>query len=201
MADPVTLSALSIASSVGGGIMSAKGAQAEGQSAKQMYGYQAQVARLNAGIDRQNAEWELTKGGREAELYGAKAAQQAAGIRTRQAASGLDINTGTAKAVQDSQTHIAQVDQAAIRANAGKTAYDYTVRAAMDENQARVYDIAGTQAEKAAKIKAQASILGTVTSVSSKWSQGSQAGIFGNQSLGGGPIKLYGPEQTVVGYA
>lgn len=201
MADPITMSAISIGSSIGGGVLSAKGALDEGQAAKSLYGYQSQVARLNAQIDRQNAEWELTKGGVEATQYGMKAGQQSAAIRTRQAASGLDINTGTARQVQDSQTHIAQLDQATIRSNAAKTAYGYTVRATMDENQAKIYDVAGANAEKAAKTKAAASILGTVTSVSSKWSQGSQAGIFGNQSLGGGPIKLYGPEQTVVGYA
>lgn len=201
MADPMTMSALSIASTIGGGVLSAQGATAEGAAAKQMYGYQAQVARLNAQIDRQNAEWELTKGGREAELYGAKAAQQFGAIRTRQAASGLDINTGTAKRVQDSQTHIAQVDQETIRSNAARAAYAYTTKAAMDENQARIYDLAGTNAEEAAKLKAKASILGTVSSVSSKWMAGSQSGLFGTQSLGGGTIKLYGPNQEVVGYA
>jgi hypothetical protein len=157
------------------------------------------VARLNAQIDRQNAEWELTKGGIEAQQYGMKAGQQFAAIRTGQAASGLDVNSGSNAEVQSSQRKIIQMDNETIRANAAKAAYDYTVKATMDENQAALYDYAGAQAEKAGKLKALGSIIGSVGSVSSKWLAGSQTGMYGGGGTGG--IKLFGPDQTVVGYA
>lgn len=199
MADPISLSALSLASSAGGGVLSAFGANAEGKSQKAMYGYQAQVARLNAAIDRQNAEWELAKGDREAVQYGMKAGQQFAAIRTQQAASGLDVNSGSAAAVQDSQRKIIQMDNEAIRENATKAAYNWNVKATMDENQANIYDYAGAQAEKAGKLKALSSIIGSVSSVSSKWSAGSQSGLFSGGGTGG--IKLFDENQRVVGYA
>ncbi len=197
MADPVTLSTLSLASSAGGGLLSAFGAIGEGKSQKSMYGYQATVARMNADIDRQNAAWELQKGGVEQQQYGMKASQQFAQIRADQGASNLDVNTGSARDVQTSQQKITSMDLQQIGANAAKTAYDYTVRAAMDENQAKVYDVAGANAEKAGFFKAAGSIIGTAGSVSSKWLQATQAGIGG----GSDPIKLFGPDQDVVGYA
>jgi len=199
MADPVSLSMMSIASSAGGGILSAFGASSEGKSQKAMYDYQSSVARLNAQIDRQNAEWELNKGEIEASQYGMKAAQQFGAIRTGQAASNLDVNSGSNKDVQDSQRKIIQMDNATIRSNAAKQAYDYSVRAVMDENQATMYTTAGVNAQKAGNIKALSSIIGSAGSVASKWSAGTQSGIFGGS--GTGPIKLFGPDQTVVGYA
>lgn len=199
MADPVTLSALSIASSAGGGVLSAFGAKAEGQANRQMYDYQAQVARINAQIDRQNAEWERTKGELEAQQYGMKAGQQFASIRGVQAASGLDVNSGSAADVQRSQRTITAMDNATIRANATKAAYNWDVKAVMDENQANVYNIAGANAEKAGNMKALSSIIGSVSSVSSKWMVGSQSGIIGAGGTGG--IKLFDENQRVVGYA
>lgn len=198
MADPITLSTLSMASSAGGGILSAFGGIAEGKSQRQMYDYQAAVSRINADIDRQNAEWEINKGDIEGQQFGLKAGQQFGQIRTAQAASGLDVNTGSAKDVQDSQRKLTYMDEATIRSNAAKTAYDYTARAATDENQAKIYQTAGANAERAGYLKAASSIIGTAGSVSSKWLQGSQAGIGGSTS---GPIKLFGPDQNVVGYA
>lgn len=199
MADPITMSAISMASSAGGGILSASGAMSEGKSQRQMYDYQAQVARINAQIDRQNADWERDKGVLEGAQYGLKAAQQFGAIRSGQAASGLDVNSGSAAEVQTSQRKLIRMDDSMIRANAAKTAYNYDVKASQDENQATVYNIAGANAEKAGKIKALGSIIGSVGSVASKWTAGSQAGIYGGG--GGGGIKLFGPDQTVVGYA
>lgn len=196
MADPLTLSAISMASSAGGGVLSAFGNVAEGKSTKAMYDYQASVARINSDIDRQNAEWERSKGEIEGQQYGLKAAQQFGEIRTGQAASGLDVNSGSNLAVQNSQRTLARMDEATIRNNALKTAYDYDVKSTTDLNQAALYDTAGKNAQTAGYIKAASSIIGSASSVSSKWLSASQVGIGGS-----GPIKLFGPDQTVTGYA
>lgn len=198
MADPVTLSTIGIGASAGGGALSAVGSIFGGKSQKSMYDYQSSLAKLNADIDRQNAEWELTKGEQEATQYGMKAGQQFAAIRTAQGASNLDVNSGSALDVQNSQRRITQMDNATIRANAGKAAYDYTVRATADENQAKLYTAAGENARTAGYLNAASSIIGTAGSVSSKWLQAKTAGIYGGSDSG--PIKLFGPDQTVVGY-
>lgn len=191
--------AVGLGSSLAGGILGAVSAEREGQSQSSMYNYQAQVSRINAQIDRQNSEWAQHKGDVEGLQYGMKAGQQFGQIRAAQGASGLDVNSGSAKEVQDSQRTITHMDEAQIRENAGKTAYDYRFKATTDENQAGLYDRAASDATSAAHLKAIGSIIGSAGSVSSKWMAGSQAGLFGGGS--GGPIKLYGPDQTVTGYA
>lgn len=168
-----------IGATLAGGLLSAYGAQKEGAASQQMYNYQSQVAKINADIDRQNRDWTLQKGDVEARQYGMKAGQRFGAIRTQQAASGIDVNTGTAKAVQDSQRKITTEDISMIHSNAAKVAYDYETKATMDENQSKLYTMAGEHAKEAGDIKAAASLIGTAGTVSSKWMQGNQTGMWG----------------------
>lgn len=170
--------AIGMGSSLAGGILGAYGALQSGDAQQRMYNYQAQVAKINSQIDLQNRDYALQVGETEAGQYGMKATQQAGQIRTAQGASGLDVNTGSAAAVQASQKKVTGIDLTQIRANAAKTAYDYTVRSVMDTNQASLDVIAGQNAKSASKIQAMASILGSAGSVSSKWMQGQQTGLY-----------------------
>jgi hypothetical protein len=170
--------AVGIGASLAGGILGAAGAQKEGTAQQQMYNYKAQVAKINADIDRQNAAWARTKGEGEALRYGMKAAQQRGAIRAAQGASGIDVNSGSAKEVQRSQEAIKDMDLGTIRTNAAKVAYDYETKAVMDENQAGLDTMAGQNAKEAGQIKAMSSIIGSVGTVSSKWQQGAQTGLW-----------------------
>lgn len=170
--------AVGLGATLAGGILGATGAMQEGSSQQSMYNYKAQVARINADIDRQNAAWARDKGEKEAERYGMKAAQQRGQIKVAQGASNIDVNTGSAKAVQESQDKIKDIDMGTIRSNAAKVAYDYETKATMDENQAGLDVMAGSYAKQAGDIKAMSSIIGSVSSVSSKWQQGSSAGLW-----------------------
>jgi len=161
-----------------GGLLSAYGNEKQGSAEQSMYNYKAQVAKINADIDRQNASWARTKGETEATQYGMKAAQQRGQIRAAQGASGIDVNTGSAKEVQRSQEKIKDIDMAQIRSNAAKVAYDYDTKAVMDENQATLDTMAGKYAKQAGDIKAAGSILGTVSTVSSKWQYGKSTGLW-----------------------
>jgi len=107
-----------------------------------------------------------------------KAAQQAGAIRAAQGASNIDVNSGSAAKVQADQRFIAQTDLTQIRSNAAKVAYDYDVKSVMDLNQANLDVMAGENAKQAGQINAMSSILGTVGSVSSKWLQGGQQGMW-----------------------
>ena len=170
--------AVGLGASLAGGLLGAVGAQKEGAAQQQMYNYKAQVAKINADIDRQNAAWARDKGEKEAEQYGIKAGQRFGQIRVAQGASNLDVNTGSAADVQRSQRKITQMDMGQIRSNAAKVAYDYTTKATMDENQVGLDVMAGQYAQQAGEIKAASSILGTVSTVSSKWQQGKSSGLW-----------------------
>lgn len=176
-----------LGASLAGGLLSAFGAEKSGQASQASYNYQAQVARINADIDRQNSEWTLTKGETEATQYGMKAAQQGSQIKASQGASGLDVNSGSNVNVQQSQKKITDIDLAQIRSNAGKTAYDFRTKATMDENQATLDVMAGENAKSAGDLNALGSIIGTAGSVSTKWMQGNQMGLWGS---GGNPTNV-----------
>lgn len=170
--------AVGLGATLAGGLLSAFGAQQSGDAAQKAYNYRAQVSRINADINRQNAEWARTKGEREAVQYGMKAAQVRGQIKIAQAASGLDVNSGSARDVQQSQEKIKSMDLATIQANAAKIAYDYDSKAVMDENQAQLDVMSGDNAKRAGDIQALGSIIGSVSSVSSKWQQGRTTGLW-----------------------
>lgn len=179
MASPTTVGTIGLGANLAGGLLSAFGANQQGSAQQSMYNYRAQVARINAQIDRQNAEWARTKGEKEAEQYGMKAAQRGGQIKVAQAASNLDVNSGSAREVQRSQAKITETDLSTIRSNAAKIAYDYDAKATMDENQASLDVMAGKYAKQAGDINMLGSLIGTAGSVSSKWLQGNQMGLWG----------------------
>jgi hypothetical protein len=169
------------------GILGAEGAKQSAAATQQSYNYQAGVAKINSQIDLQNADYARNQGEIQATDFGLKAAQQEAQIKTAQSASNLDVNSGSNLDVQTSQHTVDQMDLTQIRSNAAKTAYDYDVKSTMDLNQSTLDIMGGQNAIAAGNIQAEASILGSVGSVASKWSQGSQSGMFGSSSSGSGP--------------
>lgn len=177
------IGAIGIGTSLAGGILGAQGAKQSAAATQQMYNYQAGVARLNSQIDLQNRDYALNVGEVQVQQFGAKARQQAGEIRAAQGASNIDVNSGSAIDVQRSQRQLAHADLGQIRTNAAKTAYDFSTKSVMDLNQATLDIMAGESAKTAGDIQATQSIIGAVSSVSSKWMQGSQMGMF--PSVGG----------------
>jgi hypothetical protein len=175
---------IGVGASAGGGLLSAFGAEKSGAAQQQMYNYQSQVAQINANIDKQNAEYALNQGEQQAQQYGIHAAQQRGQIIAAQGASGIAVGSGSNASVVSSQDLLTRMDLTQIRSNAAKTAYDFNVKATADTNQATLDTFAGQNAKTAGDISAASSILGTVGSVSSKWLQGNQAGLWGTKSSG-----------------
>src|ERR1700744_3774500 len=100
------MGAVGIGATLAGGITSAIGAEKTAAATQQSYNYQAGVAQINSKIDLQNADYARSQGETQAMQYGLKAGQTAANIKNQQAASGLDVNSGSAVAVQQSQRTI-----------------------------------------------------------------------------------------------
>lgn len=178
MADPVSLTALSIGASAASAGVGAYGSFMGGQSKSAMYNYQAGIAEMNRKIQKQNSEYAYQAGEKEANISGMKSRALMGKIVTGQAASGIDVNSGSNQLVQEGQTKIARMDQAQIRENAGRKARGYDVAAVQEAAQANVYRAAGANAEREGEIGAITSILGGVSSVSSKWQQAKTAGIY-----------------------
>ena len=170
--------AIGMGASLAGGILGAEGAKQSAAATQASYNYQAGVAKINSQIDLQNKEYALNYGEIQATQYGLKERQQEGQIKVAQSASNLDVNSGSAVDVQQSQRKLGQMDMTQIRSNAAKTAYDFDVKSTMDLNQSTLDVMAGQNAKSAGDIQAMASIVGSVGSVSSKWMQGSQMGMF-----------------------
>lgn len=179
MPSNATMGGIGMAATAGGSVLSAFGSIASGFANRDMNRYQASVARLNQQIAKQNAEFASQTGKYQNLEYGLKAGERMGQIKTAQAASGFDVNSGSAKQVRASQQNLDQLSMATIRSNAAKTAYNYETQASIAGSQASAYDAAGSNAATAGFINAGSSILGGVSSVSSEWLQGQRTGLWG----------------------
>ncbi len=191
MADPLTLAALG--ATAGGAAIGAFGKLAQGQSESQMYNYQAGVARVNAQIAKQDANYTLEAGGVQGQEAGMR--ERATIGATRAGFGASNVAGGSKNAVIASEIAVGQQNQGIIAANAAKRAYGFEVGAASDTATAGALDFAGSNAKTAGDIGAVSSILGGVSSVSSKWLQMGPAFGKGVDPTQGG-LGLYSGAQT-----
>jgi hypothetical protein len=171
-----------------GGFFQAFGATKSGLAKEASDKYQAQVATLRSQIDLQNASYALQEGELQAQRYGLQAGQRMGEIIATQASHGVDVTSGSAKQVQQSQQTVANIDLDTIRSNAAKTAYNYDVQSVFDQAQAGLMGMAAQGEAAAIPLDIASSVLGTAGSVASKWLQGGQYGIFNS---GGTPAPTY----------
>lgn len=125
--------------------------------------YKAQVADNNAAIATQQAEWTAENGDQAASAAALKTRATEAGIEANQAASGIDVNTGSAVQVQDSARILGKLDALTIRSNAARQAYGYQVQAINEKSQAQLDRFAAKNDIEAGKIGAASTILGGVS--------------------------------------
>lgn len=111
----------------------AKAARAQ----ESQYAYQAQVAKNNALIAQQNKQYATEKGEVDATAQGLKNRQEMGALAAAQAASGVDVNTGSPVSVRASAQELAQLDALTIRSNALREAYGYDVQKSNLENEAK----------------------------------------------------------------
>jgi hypothetical protein len=139
--------------------------------------YQAGVANMNAQIAEQNAGYERAKGEYEAEQIGMKGRYQLGTMKTTQAASGVDVNTGSAVGARTSMASITSLEEATARNRAQRAAYGYQVEATGDRAQAGLYGMQAESSKKAGMLGALSSIIGGAGSVSDKWLAANRAGM------------------------
>lgn len=179
MASAAVMGAVGMGGSALGSLFSAGGSIAAGEAQQQMNNYQASIAQMNAQVAKQNESYASNVGELNAQKSGLQTAQVEAQTKVAQSSSGLDVNSGSAKAVQLSQAKVGQMNVDQIRSSAAKTAYDYDVQSAGFADQANLYRMAGTNAAAAGEIGAVSSIIGGASSVATQWSKASQTGLFG----------------------
>jgi hypothetical protein len=177
VAAPTALASVAGGANVGGGVFGAIGALTTGAANAAMYNYKAGMALINKQVADQNAQWDIQSGDVSAEEKGLQGGQAIGATKVAQSGAGVDVNSGTAAVVRQNQTSSIGYDQSIIKWNAGKKAYGQEVAAAGDQAESVLDTSAASNAKTAGDIAALSSVLGSVSSVASKWSQANTLGI------------------------
>lgn len=167
----VSLPTVALAASVIGGAVTAGGTLESGFATSRADNYSAEVAANNAAIAGENAKYATEAGQSAATTQSLKGASQIGKIATGQAASGVDVNTGSAVDVQASQRGVNKLDTENVVANAGLTAYGYRTQAANFVAQSALDKAAASQAVTGAEIGAAGSLLSSAGGTTMKWTQ------------------------------
>lgn len=177
--------------SVYGAERKGKADQAQALYQAQQAQYQAAIADMNRKIALQNADYDIAAGETKAQQSGMQTRAQIGEAKVTQAASGLDVNTGSAVDVRESIADIGAENTGIVRANAARAAYGEQVNAANATAQSTLYTnaasgdiVAGNNAREAGDIGALSSLIGGAASVATKWSAASTAGVFGGTRAG-----------------
>lgn len=136
-----------------GAAIAGQGAALEAAATAQSYTYKAGVATLNKQIMDRNAEYATAVGEVKAQQSGMATRFQIAQTRATQAASGLDINRGSAAAVRESEAEIGDFEQATIRSDSAREAYGYKVEGLNYEAESDLEKVSATNAISAGQIK------------------------------------------------
>lgn len=164
--DPVSLS---MAAAAAGSVTKAFGSWQAGEAGAQASNFQAQVAENNAAAARQNFTWEMQAGQQRATDSEMKTRAQVGETKTGQAAAGIDVNTGSAAAVQSAEGKLGELDALTIRSNSARRAYGYEVAATSDEAQAQLDRAQASQSRISGDIGAATSLLSGASSAGGKY--------------------------------
>jgi hypothetical protein len=151
-----------IVSSVLGGFMGAEGTRQAGKASSAASYYQAAVAAHNAQIAEQQADRALAAGTVETQAVGLKSAANLGAIKAEQAASGIDVNTGSAVDVQASARMLGKQAADQTMNNAQERAWGYRVQAQNEKAQAQLDMMTGKNQLDAADTAATTQMIGAL---------------------------------------
>jgi hypothetical protein len=154
-----------------GAATTAVGTVEGGQATANAANYSAAVANNNAIIANQNAEYAIAAGQQKAATESLKNAATMGKIKTGQAASGIDVNTGSAAKVQESAREVGNFNTANVLNNAELTAYGYRSQATSFTAQAQLDTLEAEQAPIGADLSAVGTGLSGISAVGGKFAQ------------------------------
>lgn len=163
------LSTVGMVGSALSGVTGALGAVRSAGATSASAQYQAQVAQNNASIALGQANQATAAGAQEVETQGLKTRAEVGAIKAAQAASNVDVNTGSAVDVRSSAAELGELDALTIRSNAEKQAFGYETAAAGFTGQAALASSQASQAPIAGAISATGSLLSGATGVGNQY--------------------------------
>lgn len=186
MSSATTIAAVATAVSAGAGILgsmkAAQGAQYSSQAQANADTYNSEVAANNAALAKQNASMAAAEGNAKVEVEQLATRAKVGGIVANQAASGVNVNSGSALDVRSSARETGELNAINIRADAARQAYGYQTEAAGYTAQSGLDKASATNAKTAGDINAQSSLISGVGDVGSSFGKFMQAGGLGGGS-------------------
>jgi hypothetical protein len=171
---------------ISGSLLSAGGAVSGGYATANAANYQAAVAKNNQVIALQNAEYATEAGEAQANIVGLKGAETSGKVKAGQAASGIDVNTGSTVGVQAATREAGQLDSETVLNNAELQAYGYRAKATGFEAEAGLDTMKASQAEEAGWLSGSGGALSSASSIGLKWGGATPGGAPPPNVLPGG---------------
>lgn len=178
MADPATLGAISLASSVIGGGISFIGSMQTAQANASAANYQAQVARNNQIIAQQNADYARQAGQAQVEQEGMKTRAVIGAEAAAQGASGIDLTTGSPSDVRRSTQEVGELNSMNIMQNAELRARGFDIEATNQGAQAGLLRQQASNAQTAGAFSGFSSLLTGGSNFADKWLKYQNEGVF-----------------------
>ncbi len=186
--DPVTLGTIGLVAGGLGTATSAIGAISSAEAQGKSAAYSAQVAQNNAKIAAQNATYATQAGQEKAQEQGLKNRAQLGAIEAAQAASGVDVGTGSNEDVMKSQRELSMLDVGTTLNNAQLQAYGYRTQQTSFQAQSQLDQAQASQAGGAAALGAMGSLFQGASQFGLGYGRLQNAGVVGGSSAGGGAV-------------
>lgn len=184
--DPVTLGTAGLIFGGLGAATSAFGAISSAQAQGANASYQAQVAQNNATIAAQNASAATKSGQAKAEQVGLANRAKLGAVVAGQAASGVDVNSGSNEDVARSQVELGQLDVGNTINNATLQAYGYRTQQTSFQAQAGLDTAQASQAGTAGALGAAGSLFQGASQLGLGYTRLQNAGVVGGSGSSGG---------------
>lgn len=155
----------------------AYGAIKQGQAAQKAGQYNAQVASNNAITLKQNADYALKAGEAKTEDVARRGRAIAGSLKAAQSANGVDVGSGSAADVEESQKDLGNLDTARELHNSVLTAYGYQTQATNQQAQAGLDEMEGSDALRAGYLKAAGGVLAGASYLTPASGGGNSAGF------------------------
>jgi hypothetical protein len=149
----------------GGALAGAFGAFEGMESQSQNAAFQAQVAANSAAIARTNFKLQIESGEQEVANQEMQLRSQVGTQKAGQAASGVDVNSGSAAASRAGTAEVGTLDALTKRSNNARQAYGFEVAATSDTAESQLLERESSQASAMAPIAATNSLLSSASTV------------------------------------
>jgi hypothetical protein len=147
-----------------GGVTGALGAIQQGKAQAASARFNAAVAGINAQQAERNAQMASEAGMAQAAMRERQTRAEVGQLKANQAASGIDVNSGSALDVRSSAAELGELDALTVRSNATKEAYGYSTQANSFRNEAGLENAEAENDETAGNVGAASTLLGAAGS-------------------------------------